>query len=237
MLRSTGSTAVAVLVAVLLAASVQGVPEQQAPSPAGKAPFSFGPTYDEIVVETQLAVRPKVSSAGLSLRSGRAKAPKAVYFRPNATASGAEVRHITPLVASASTTTPSDGISFAARVVSEENPLAVERARKAAAAARARRESNKSTSSFSSSSHSFRSSSSGGGSGPAGAASSAPAPPAAPPSTSSHSSGSSSRTYTRQLADGRTVTVTETDEFHASLGPDTKAPTASRLLTVLVGSQ
>lgn len=279
----TRPTTVAVL--VLLAVSVSGVPQQPAPSPAGKAAraaLSFGPTYDEIVVETQLAVRPKVGGAGLSLRSGRAKA-KPVFFRPNATssaaalASGAEVRHITPLASLASPTTPRDGIAFAARVETAENPLAVERARKAqeaaAAASRARRQSSFSSYSFQSSSssgsgpsgpkgaapapapeplvgqsssrstHSFRSGSSSGHSEHSGRTGVAPPhaghapeppPPTAPGGVHTSTKSSSSRTYTRQLADGRTVTVTETDDIQSSLGPEAKAPTTSRLLSVLV---
>lgn len=196
-------------------------------------------------METQLAVRPKVASAGLSLRSGRAKPAKAVYFRPNATAlpsaSGVEVRRITPLAVATTPrprvtpTTLSDGISFAARVVSDVNPLAEERARKAtAAAARSRRQSSYTSGS---SSYSFRSSSSSGHSDHSGPEAAAPGPgllATAPGGSHSQSSSTSSRTLTRQLADGHTVTVSETEDFQSSLGPDSKAPTASRLLTVLL---
>ncbi|KAK3925881.1 Diacylglycerol kinase gamma [Frankliniella fusca] len=220
--------ALALLVALLAA---EGLARPQAPA-AGKAPA--GTTYDEIVVETHLAVRPKSPSVGVGLRRA-----KAVYFRPNATAPASRL----PAAASSTTSSPStstsgDGISFAARVVGVENPL-VTRAR-LAAAERSRRESSGTpggySSSSSSSSYSFKSSSSSKSSrsGPAEQAKPVVAVPVAPadPSSSSSSSSSSTRSSTWTLPGGKTVAVHE-DSF-SSQENDGK-PSSSSVLRIIIG--
>lgn len=227
------SMATSVTLALLLALlAAEGLARPQAPS-AGKAPL--GTAYDEIVVETHLAVRPKSPSVGVGLRRA-----KAVYFRPNATASGAEVRRITPLAAASSSTTSSpgsdDGISFAARVVGVENPLArASRARLAAAAERSRRESSGTPggySSSSSSSYSFKSSSSSKSSRSGPAVAVAEPVAAAEPVDSSSSSSTSSRSSSWTLPDGKTYSVHENSI--SSQGPDGK-PSSSTLLRVIIG--
>ncbi|XP_026280021.2 uncharacterized protein LOC113207600 [Frankliniella occidentalis] len=225
------SMATSVTLALLLALlAAEGLARPQAPS-AGKAPL--GTAYDEIVVETHLAVRPKSPSVGVGLRRA-----KAVYFRPNATASGAEVRRITPLAASSSSTTTSpgsdDGISFAARVVGVENPLArASRARLAAAAERSRRESSGTPGGYSSSSsYSFKSSSSSKSSRSGPAVAVAEPVAAAEPVDSSSSSSTSSRSSSWTLPDGKTYSVHE--DSISSQGPDGK-PSSSTLLRVIIG--
>lgn len=227
------SMAMSVTLALLLTLlAAEGLARPQAPS-AGKAPL--GTAYDEIVVETHLAVRPKSPSVGVGLRRA-----KAVYFRPNATASGAEVRRITPLAAASSSTTSSpgsdDGISFAARVVGVENPLArASRARLAAAAERSRRESSGTPggySSSSSSSYSFKSSSSSKSSRSGPAVAVAEPVAAAEPVDSSSSSSTSSRSSSWTLPDGKTYSVHENSI--SSQGPDGK-PSSSTLLRVIIG--
>lgn len=226
------SMAMSVTLALLLTLlAAEGLARPQAPS-AGKAPL--GTAYDEIVVETHLAVRPKSPSVGVGLRRA-----KAVYFRPNATASGAEVRRITPLAAAASSTTSSpgsdDGISFAARVVGVENPLArASRARLAAAAERSRRESSGTPGGYSSSSssYSFKSSSSSKSSRSGPAVAVAEPVAAAEPVDSSSSSSTSSRSSSWTLPDGKTYSVHE--DSISSQGPDGK-PSSSTLLRVIIG--
>lgn len=214
-------------------------------------------------------MRPKApapgSGAGLALRAGRAKPVKAVFFRPNATA-GAETRRVVPTGSTPTTTTAGDGISYAARVVGVENPLAAAaRARHAAAADRSRRESvpARPGSYSSSSSFSSYSYSSGGGSGGSSGShhggiprpealrlAAAPTASGALPaltepaaantvSGTSTSSGqsSASRTYSQTLADGRTVSVNEADQFTYSQGPGRTVPVTSRLHAVVVSGR